>query len=259
MPRYASCIWRPITNNIGGQMSGRRGLLMHQQVGYGSLAGFFQNPASKVSAHFWVGRDGTCEQYVDSRVTAWHATSLNGAWCGVEFEGYPTEPLTDAQIAGGGRIYAEGMRVDGWPARLTDDPNGSGFGFHRMGGVNKTACPSDLRLAARPAILAAAGGGSGSAPAAPAPPASSPGKPPATAGPPWPGRVLLLANPYMEGDDVGAWQERMRERGWAIGVDGLYGPQSVEVCRRFQAEKALQVDGMVGPVTWGAAWSAPVT
>lgn len=59
--------------------------------------------------------------------------------------------------------------------------------------------------------------------------------------------------------DVRTWQQQMNSRGWAIDVDQVYGPGSESVCRMFQAEKGLGVDGLVGPDTWTAAWTAPVT
>lgn len=55
------------------------------------------------------------------------------------------------------------------------------------------------------------------------------------------------------------WQLKMRQRGWKITVDGVYGPKSAEICKRFQREKGLLVDGKVGPQTWAATWKAPVT
>jgi len=56
------------------------------------------------------------------------------------------------------------------------------------------------------------------------------------------------------------WQVRMRERGWRIDADGQYGPQTNQVARKFQAEKkGLTVDGLIGPATWAAAWTAPVS
>lgn len=67
---------------------------------------------------------------------------------------------------------------------------------------------------------------------------------------------------YYGGPDtvnVHAWQARMAARGWAIVMDGCYGPASQAVCTAFQQEKGLAADGLVGPVTWGAAWTAPVT
>lgn len=65
---------------------------------------------------------------------------------------------------------------------------------------------------------------------------------------------------YSSADRAGlrAWQARMRKRGWAISVDGLYGPATAKVARAFQAEKGLAVDGLVGSATWRAAWSSPV-
>ncbi|MBO0815240.1 MAG: peptidoglycan-binding protein [Actinobacteria bacterium] len=59
----------------------------------------------------------------------------------------------------------------------------------------------------------------------------------------------------MFGEDVRTWQQRMRTRGWTITVDGAYGPQSEAVCRNFQRQFGLQVDGIVGPITWRTAFS----
>ena len=72
--------------------------------------------------------------------------------------------------------------------------------------------------------------------------------------PPWPGRFLRFP-PLTQGPDVLMWQGRMAERGFTIGVDGKYGPQSKAVCQQFQRQVNVQVDGIVGPVTWGASWS----
>jgi GH25 family lysozyme M1 (1,4-beta-N-acetylmuramidase) len=59
--------------------------------------------------------------------------------------------------------------------------------------------------------------------------------------------------------NVHTWQAQMAHRGWTIAADGRYGPQSDSVCRSFQAEKGLSVDGLVGPHTWEASWTAPIT
>jgi Putative peptidoglycan binding domain len=66
---------------------------------------------------------------------------------------------------------------------------------------------------------------------------------------------------YYNNDDdkFRPWQAQMSARGWTIAVDGLYGPQTADVCRSFQAEKGLAVDGLIGPQTWSTAWTAPVT
>jgi putative peptidoglycan binding protein len=95
-------------------------------------------------------------------------------------------------------------------------------------------------------------------------PHPSPAQAPAPGAPPWQGREFRLQRPNMTGDDIRTWQQRMRDRGWSIDVDGIYGPQSESVCRRFQQDSTahgwpLTVDGIVGPNTWRASWERPVS
>lgn len=67
--------------------------------------------------------------------------------------------------------------------------------------------------------------------------------------------------------DLARWQQQMKDRGWPIIVDGLYGPMgateptgnTADIAGQFQAEKGLRVDKEIGPETWAAAWEAPVT
>jgi peptidoglycan hydrolase-like protein with peptidoglycan-binding domain len=104
-------------------------------------------------------------------------------------------------------------------------------------------------------------------------PQPAPAPQPAPQAPPWPGR-LLRQPPVMDGADVREWQQRMYARGWhtvpnrnvanahpgaPFAVDGAYGPNTESVCRAFQQQKGLTDDGIVGPVTWDAAWTTPVT
>ena len=64
---------------------------------------------------------------------------------------------------------------------------------------------------------------------------------------------------YSHRSDLRRWQQRMKDRGWSITPDGLYGNRTATVARKFQAEKGLAVDGLIGRRTWDAAWEAPVT
>lgn len=64
---------------------------------------------------------------------------------------------------------------------------------------------------------------------------------------------------YHTHSDVRVWQQKMRDRGWSIDVDQIYGNGSENTCRQFQSEKGLSVDGLVGPDTWNATWNAPIT
>lgn len=73
--------------------------------------------------------------------------------------------------------------------------------------------------------------------------------------PPYPG----LVRKGSRGAVVRAYQQRLRDRGWAIEVDGVFGPKTESIIKQFQAEKQLVVDGVAGPQTWHALWTAPVT
>lgn len=89
----------------------------------------------------------------------------------------------------------------------------------------------------------------------------------ASPAPAWPGRYLEYTpgDPDMLGNDVSTWQRQMAHRGWVdangnpLTVDGDYGPQSARVCELFQQEKGLVPDSIVGPRTWNATWTAPIT
>lgn len=253
MPWFDCAIRKPINCNTGGVISNNLGLVLHHAVAVGSLQGFFNNPSAEVSAQFWVSRTGVIEQYVDSSVVAWHGRSLNSRYNGVETEGCTQGPAYAEEMPGPmvdalARLYAEGARRHGWKNALANADGQAGFGYHRMA-VN-TACPCDVRLNRRQEILAKAFGGQIPSGPTPTPPPSS------GAAPPWPGTYL---RDFTSGGGTRQWQQQMKNRGWSIGVDDQYGPQSANVCTQFQREKGLGVDGVVGPQTWGAAWTAPVT
>lgn len=87
---------------------------------------------------------------------------------------------------------------------------------------------------------------------APRPGQTQPPRPPA-----FPGRLLSFP-PVTRGEDVRTWQKQMKKRGWNIDVDGAYGSDSRDVCRRFQRNMGIEDDGVVGPLTWRLAWEAPL-
>lgn len=82
---------------------------------------------------------------------------------------------------------------------------------------------------------------------------------PATYVPPFPGRLVRLKDPRMRGTGVLQWQKRMSYRGWRIACDGVFGPQSAGILTKFQKEKKLKVDGILGPQSWAATWTAKIT
>lgn len=101
-------------------------------------------------------------------------------------------------------------------------------------------------------------------------PAKPPAKPPSAPPPfPYPAADYLgvtskdphCHSGFLAADQphVRAWQQQMRNRGWGLNVTGHYDTASEAACRAFQAEKHLAADGKAGPVTWRAAWTAPVS
>ncbi|WUI00704.1 peptidoglycan-binding protein [Spirillospora sp. NBC_00431] len=70
---------------------------------------------------------------------------------------------------------------------------------------------------------------------------------------------LMTYPPITSAGTVKRWQQQMRARGWNLAADGEYGPISQRICRNFQREHQLDPDGIVGPITWRAAWEAPST
>lgn len=79
-----------------------------------------------------------------------------------------------------------------------------------------------------------------------------------TAAPAYPGYTMTF-NADKVDTNVRTWQTRMAARGWTIGTDGIFGPETLRVVKAFQAEFSLGVDGEIGPITWRAAWDLPVS
>ncbi|MFJ1708582.1 N-acetylmuramoyl-L-alanine amidase [Kitasatospora sp. NPDC088346] len=249
-------VWRPVRNRTAAGRTEQRGLVLHVQDGRNSPFGWFDDEDSEASSDFWVSTSGRIEQYVDTGSDrAWAQGAGNRAYASVETEGYPSEPLTAAQIEGVAQIYAWGARLWAWPLQVIDSTTERGFTWHGAGGAawgGHPDCPGPIRKAQRGAILARAAELLGKpTPAQPTPPAAD--------YPSWPGRYISLRSPRMSGSDVRQWQQRMRDRGWSIDVDGVFGPQSAGVLHAFQAEKGLDADSVLGPASWAAAWTAPRT
>ncbi len=77
--------------------------------------------------------------------------------------------------------------------------------------------------------------------------------------PAYPGYVIRY-DPDRFDANLRVWQTQMKlVRKWTLTADGIYGPETRRVVLAFQDEKRLGVDGEIGPITWNAAWTAPVT
>lgn len=53
------------------------------------------------------------------------------------------------------------------------------------------------------------------------------------------------------GDLVKKLQERLNQNGYALDVDGSYGPKTQAAVRDYQQKNGLKVDGITGSQTWG--------
>ena len=257
-------VWIP-SPNFNPSRAKNQLIVIHSAEGatdFHSLGSYFQNPAAQVSAH--VGIDdqrGTIGEYLHPDNKAWAAFAANdwgvhaelcgfAAWTRAQWlqhtnmlanaadwireeasrYGIPLVKLSGADIAAGKRgvcghkdVTDAGAGGDHW------DP-GPGF-------------PWDLVLS----------GANASTSATPATPAAQ--HPSGGGAPPFTGNLVATTN----GNNARQWQQQMANRGWKIAVDGSYGPNSAGICRQFQREKGLSVDGIVGPVTWGLTWSAAIT
>jgi predicted chitinase len=86
-----------------------------------------------------------------------------------------------------------------------------------------------------------------SGPVTPAPQPVSPGQ-----APPYPGTPLRVGS---QGKAVSTMQQRLKDLGSNITVDGNFGNGTRLAVIDFQNKKGLTADGAVGPATWAALWS----
>jgi hypothetical protein len=266
-------------------------IVIHTSEGattYQSLGNFFANPSSQVSSH--VGTDdtpNTVGEYCGRSNKAWTAANANPyavqnelctpsggyLWSDAQWKshsnmlancaqwikeeaaafGIPIVKLTPQQAQGGSAGVCGHGDLGSWGGGHVDP--GQYFPWSYV-------------------LSLATGGSPAPAPGPTPPPTPAPKPPPAGAAPPFPYPSSGYLGPpsndpnchsgYYGGVDntnVATWQRQMVARGWSGigGVDGKYGPNSQSVCRQFQQEKGLGVDGLVGPQTWTASWTAPVT
>lgn len=181
-------------------------------------------------SHFGLGRSGRI--YVIAAGRCWHnapSTSPmhdNSSSLGIEAENNGTQPWPDEQLDAYHKLCAElcqefrlgASRVVGHKEvnRQKPDPHG----------VDMDDFRADV------ARLIKAGNGDG-----------------------WPGRLLRYP-PVTRGADVSDWQQAAVRLGYKLDVDGAYGADSREVCRKIQRGAGLDDDGVVGRLTWAATFHA---
>lgn len=238
------------------------------------------------SAHYVVS-EGTVWCLVDPERRAWHAgnSKANHTQIGIELD--PNQSRRAATEKTAAALIADLRAVYG---NLPLYP-------HRH--WTSTQCPGNWDLGrldrlARGVKPGVPIGGGASAPAASKPASKPAQKPAAVKAPAFPlprrrGAMFYYGpssgpktsvsgmgrNTAVPGDVVqvkGRWrskglaqfQARLIKRGWselarAGGADGRFGATTEKVVGQFQKSMGLPVDYRVGPGTWAAAWTEPVT
>ena len=59
-----------------------------------------------------------------------------------------------------------------------------------------------------------------------------------------------------KGPSVVSLQNFLRNKGFSVAADGVFGPKTLAAVKSFQQSRGLAVDGVVGPKTWSALRSA---
>lgn len=134
-----------------------RAIIHHSAGGKGSLYGWWQNPQSNgLECHFWIGDDGTVEQYMDTNVRADANGEANGFAISIETEStvHASEPWTAAQVEAIVALDDWLCRVHQIPRRLMTSPTGSGLAWHVQFGApgpwtraRGKVCPGPARIA----------------------------------------------------------------------------------------------------------------
>lgn len=269
-------VWTPTSYyNNGGS---KRLLVIHTMEGFTGPNGaydcakYFQGNVG-ASSHVCIDNNrGKIWEGVARTNSAWTVCGYNSVSISAEQSGYASWSKSywlgnrDAQLHNIADWLAEESKKTGIPLRLlsSSEAQGGGKGVTFHSRLGSTGCghsdPGDGFPIQE--VLSWAGGSSST----PEPPPSGGKAPPF----PYPSNHYLgQSSPAPEchsgyyGDpdnsNVRKWQQQMAHRGWSISSDGYYGPNSETVCRSFQSEKGLAVDGLVGPSTWGTAWTAPIT
>jgi hypothetical protein len=171
MPWYPKAIRKEVTRHRT-PMSAHRGVVLHVAVSESSsLFGYF-NQKGNPTSHFYVRKDGTVEQYVDTQFVAPAQLDGNPTLVGIETQGGVTdakhEQWTPAQVETLAQLCAWVHETHGTPlqAMKSSLKTERGVGPHRLGidpwrvsggehwstSYGKT-CPGDAKVAQVPTVI----------------------------------------------------------------------------------------------------------
>lgn len=144
--------FKPVVNYTKGRKGYKpEAFVIH--IAQGTLQGgysWFNTPASKVSAHYMVSRDGTIWQFVKLEDTAWHAGGVaSPTWkllkpgvnpnlytIGIEHEGFTGEPWTKAMYNATAELIGQISREWGIPVDRKHI-----IGHYQINSTGRANCP----------------------------------------------------------------------------------------------------------------------
>lgn len=257
MAWYPGAIRKEVTKHRRPMQVTNRAFITHVAVSEAaSLYGYFSGAA--VASHFYVRKDGTVEQYVDTRYIAPANLDANRSAYSVETQGGVTdpqgEPWTPQQVDSLAALSKWLHDTHGVPLQTMQNSLASskGIGWHRLG-INPwrvaggevwstsrgKICPGNAKIAQVGEIVRKAGGAV--IPTTPSNPGTGSG-------------VLKLGS---SGAGVKELQELLnREYSAGLAVDSSFGPATQTAVRNYQASRGLIIDGVAGPDTLAALRSS---
>jgi hypothetical protein len=179
-------------------------------------------------------------------------------WRGLGLRGYPHQASKAAQIAAGQKLHSQrGWKP--WPA-CSRKLGLSGNGGYSGTGAVVTPPRAPVASRSRPAPPVAGKTVRGTTAKVRATRAASARALRPAAAPAFPGE-LSTRDVRTYRPAVRQWQARMVARGWALKVDGYFGPRSAGVAAAFARDKgiAVRTPGVVTKAVWDAAWTTRVT
>lgn len=140
------------TKNFTPGRKGKKIIAIVNHITAGLMPGclsWLQNPKAQASAHYLITRDGRILQLVKDEDTAWHAgivnkpnwklydgTNPNRYTLGIEHEGFPNEPLTEAQYEA--TLWLHRQLIAKYQLPIDTDHI---IGHYRIDSVRRSNCP----------------------------------------------------------------------------------------------------------------------
>lgn len=143
MARFPGALWKPIEARFlpGKRLVAHNRVNLHVAVSEAASLHAFFNQSGRPSSHFYVRKDGTVEQYVDTDYRAEADLDGNDATISVETQGGVTnaqgEPWTPEQVEALAQIYAWAVRTHGIALKIAESSHlgepSKGLSWHRLG------------------------------------------------------------------------------------------------------------------------------